>query len=67
MWPWEHLAVAYGLTARRGERELGGAFSIAYLSHLLADVIDPWLRGRALEPRAVLWPVSSPLRTTTGD
>lgn len=51
---------AYALASSRGQRSLAGAFSIAYLSHLVADVIDPLLRGRALEPRVVLWPVTSP-------
>ena len=52
--------LAYALASRRGERVLAGAFSIAYLSHLVADVINPWLMGRSLEPRVVLWPIASP-------
>ena len=53
------LAV-YVAAARSGERRLAGAFSLAYLSHLLTDVLNPIRYGRPLEPRVVLWPISSP-------
>ena len=48
------------LAKRRGDVRLAGAFSIAYLSHLVTDVLNPLRMGRSIEPRVVLWPISSP-------
>lgn len=50
----------YALAARYGRHRLAGAFSLAYLSHLVTDVLNPIRYGRAPEPRVVLWPLSSP-------
>ncbi|RQG95384.1 metal-dependent hydrolase [Natrarchaeobius chitinivorans] len=52
--------VAYALVARSGDWRLAGAFSLAYLSHLVTDVLNPIRAGRSPEPRVVLWPISSP-------
>ncbi|WP_256469920.1 metal-dependent hydrolase [Natronosalvus vescus] len=48
------------LAVRMNDRPIAIAFSIAYLSHLLTDVLYPWLRGGSIEPRVVLWPLASP-------
>ncbi|MFP8953657.1 metal-dependent hydrolase [Natrialbaceae archaeon A-arb3/5] len=57
------LAV-YVVAVRNGDRRLADAFSLAYLSHLVTDVLNPIRSGRPPELRVVLWPVSSP---PTGD
>lgn len=52
---------AFALAARRGDRRLAGAFSFAYVSHLLTDVLNPIRTGRSPEPHVLGWPfVSSP-------
>lgn len=49
------------LTARRlGNPRLAMAFAIAHLSHLLSDILYPIVLGRGIEPRVVLWPVTTP-------
>lgn len=56
------------LAARRGRRALAGAvaFSVAYLSHLVADLIYPLVTGQGTDLRIVLWPVASPPATDHG-
>ncbi|MFP8955190.1 metal-dependent hydrolase [Natrialbaceae archaeon A-CW3] len=51
---------AFLLAVRFDDRPVALAFSIAYLSHLLTDVLNPWFRGGSIEPRVVLWPLASP-------
>ncbi|NGM70447.1 metal-dependent hydrolase [Natronolimnobius sp. AArcel1] len=41
-------------------RLLTGAFSLAYLSHLITDVLNPMRMGRDPELRVILWPLESP-------
>lgn len=56
----------YVLAARNGDRHLAGAFSLAYVSHLVTDVLNPMRSGRRPEPDVVLWPISSPPATDHG-
>lgn len=51
---------AYWISRRLDNVRLAIAFTIAYLSHLLSDVIYPIVIGRGIEPRVVLWPIASP-------
>lgn len=54
------VCLAVYVTAARGDRRLVGcAFSIAYLSHLVTDAFNPLRLGRSIEPRVVLWPITS--------
>lgn len=43
----------------RNVPSIGAAFSTGYLSHLSADAIYPYLLGRELLPRFLLWPLYS--------
>ena len=43
----------------RNVSHVGAAFAIGYFSHLLGDAIYPYLLGRALPPRFLLWPLYS--------
>ncbi|WIV67421.1 metal-dependent hydrolase [Natrialbaceae archaeon AArc-T1-2] len=45
--------VAYGIARRRRSPRLAGAFSLAYLSHLVTDVRNPLRMGREPELRVV--------------
>ncbi|SEV99036.1 metal-dependent hydrolase [Natrinema salifodinae] len=51
---------AVAVAARRGDRALAGAFSIAYGSHLVGDLVYPILRGQGFDLRIVLWPLATP-------
>ncbi|ELY41993.1 metal-dependent hydrolase [Natronorubrum tibetense] len=53
------LAV-YAVAARRDDRLVAGAFTLAYGSHLVIDVYDPLRESSRFEPRVVLWPLESP-------
>ncbi|OVE84111.1 metal-dependent hydrolase [Natronolimnobius baerhuensis] len=58
--PFVCLAV-FAITARfRDGRFLTGAFSLAYGSHLVTDVLNPMRMGRDPELRVILWPLESP-------
>ncbi|WP_226481495.1 metal-dependent hydrolase [Natrinema amylolyticum] len=63
--PFVCLAV-YAVAVRRGERVLSGAFALAYLSHPIADMLSQLFRGRAVDLRTVLWPITSPPATSHG-
>lgn len=58
--------VAYAVAARRGTRALAGAFSLAYLSHPIADLLSQLLRGGVVDGRIMLWPIASPPGTDHG-
>jgi hypothetical protein len=50
-------AIAVYLIARRYDRaDVGAAFSLAYLSHLPADVVYPMVLGRSPNFAFLLWP-----------
>lgn len=54
------LVAGYAVGRRLGRSRIGIGFGIAYLSHLLSDVIYPIAFGRGVEPRVILWPARSP-------
>jgi len=58
--------VAYAVAIRGGNRALAGAFSIAYLSHPIADLLSQSLRDGVVDARIALWPVASPPGTDHG-
>ncbi|QCS43246.1 metal-dependent hydrolase [Natrinema versiforme] len=51
---------AYAVAARLGNRTLASAFSVALVSHPIADILNRVLRGEVVDPRIVLWPIASP-------
>lgn len=51
---------AYAVAARLGDRTLASAFSVALLSHPVADLLNRVLRGDVVDLRIVLWPIASP-------
>ncbi|MEY7850994.1 metal-dependent hydrolase [Natrarchaeobius sp. A-rgal3] len=53
------LAV-FAVSVRYDRDPVAAAFSFAYLSHLVTDVLNPIRMGRDPELRVVLWPVASP-------
>jgi len=58
--------VAYAVAARRETRALAGAFSLAYLSHPIADLLSQLLRDGVVDGRIMLWPIASPPGTDHG-
>ncbi len=58
--------VAYAVAIRSGNRALADAFSIAYLSHPVADLLSQLLRDGVADSRIALWPLASPPGTDHG-
>ncbi|TMT85760.1 metal-dependent hydrolase [Haloterrigena sp. H1] len=58
--------VAYAVAARWGNRALAGAFSLAYLSHPIGDMLSHLFRDGTVDSRIVLWPIASPPATDYG-
>ncbi|MCU4752495.1 metal-dependent hydrolase [Halobacteria archaeon AArc-curdl1] len=52
--------VAFAVVIRSDTVMPAVGFSLAYASHLVTDVLNPVRYGRPIEPRVVLWPLSSP-------
>ena len=50
----------YAVAARLRSRALAGAFSLAFLSHPAADVLNRVLGGEPVDLRMLLWPIASP-------
>ncbi|ARS90284.1 metal-dependent hydrolase [Natrarchaeobaculum aegyptiacum] len=54
------LSIAVGLLARRvGRTRAGIAFSVGYLLHLPADVLDAYVRGGQVAPELMFWPIAT--------
>jgi len=58
--------VAYVVAAREGARAIAGAFSLAYLSHPIGDMLSHLIRDGTVDSRIMLWPLASPPGTDHG-
>ncbi len=53
-------ALVYAIARRRGHAEIGVAFGVGYLLHLVGDVVPASLSRNALYLHPVLWPFGNP-------
>lgn len=49
--------VAIAVSRRYGRTDVGVAFAVGYLSHLLGDVVYPVIEGDPIAPEILLWPL----------